>query len=192
LYAFRQLRAYNRSAEYESCETDRFGTRCPGWEGDRAARMEDAVLAQAGGRRGANFGLPRRQVDVTQVATFFAPGFGFSAVEPLDKHQVVDFDSLSVKVQFAIHNKKRTSEDDDDAPNMLLPLVRGMPYATAVYSDLTPFLYTNNAILVRPTLRKFLCRGGVLRGTTSMFSPLLLCSSFFVFSAATHKISRVK
>ncbi len=35
------------------------------------------------------------------------------------------------------------------SPRMELPLVRGMPYATALYSQLTPFLYTNNAILVR-------------------------------------------
>ena len=30
---------------------------------------------------------------------------------------------------------------------MEFPLVRGMPYATGLYFGLTPFLYTNNAIL---------------------------------------------
>jgi endoglucanase Acf2 len=35
-----------------------------------------------------------------------------------------------------------------DGPNRVeFPLVRGMPYATAVYSNLTPFLFTLNAIL---------------------------------------------
>lgn len=127
-------------------------------------------------KRGCNFGLPPKIFDAEIVATNFQPGFVISAKETLAPHQVKAWDALSVTIQFAEQAENYTYEGESSdrasmsasrrqhlltsffrltllsdvtaGPNRIeFPLVRGMPYATGVYTGLTPFLFTGNAIL---------------------------------------------
>ena len=84
---------------------------------------------------GLYMNLPEKVAEDTYVYTTFQNHWLFSSLEGFSSRQVVDFDELSVTVQWS------SSEG-----SMKAPLVRGMAYGTAFYEDQTPILVTENNI----------------------------------------------
>ena len=80
--------------------------------------------------------MPGKVTSETFVISTFVSNWTLGASESLAAHQVVDYDPLSVTVQWSA-----------GAGTLQAPVVRGMPYLTTVYSGLTPEVSTIHAIL---------------------------------------------
>ena len=80
--------------------------------------------------------MPGITTGETFVISSFVSNWTLGANENLAAHQVVDYDPLSVTVEWT-----------DGTGTLQAPVVRGMPYLTAVYTGLTPEVTTIHAIL---------------------------------------------
>ena len=72
-------------------------------------------------------------VDPTYVLSYFTDNVAISATESLGSHVVSHFDELSVTVKWD--------------GGFEVPVVRGMPYVTAYFTNLTPILKFGHAVL---------------------------------------------
>ena len=72
-------------------------------------------------------------VDPTYVLSYFTDNVAISATESLGSHVVSHFDELSVTVTWD--------------GGFEVPVVRGMPYVTAYFTNLTPILKFGHAVL---------------------------------------------
>lgn len=81
--------------------------------------------------------MPGKTTGSTYVISSFVSNWTLGAEESLSAHKVIDYDPLSVRVEWTAAG----------GGSMLSPVVRGMPYLTAVYSNLTPQLSTIHALL---------------------------------------------
>ncbi len=80
--------------------------------------------------------MPGMVTSETFVISSFVSNWTLGTSESLAAHQVVDYDPLSVTVEWSA-----------GAGTLQAPIVRGMPYLTTVYSGLTPEVSTIHAIL---------------------------------------------
>lgn len=80
--------------------------------------------------------MPGKTTGETFVISSFVNNWTIGASESLAAHHVVDYDPLSVTVEWT-----------DGTGTLQAPVVRGMPYLTAVYSGLTPEVTTIHAIM---------------------------------------------
>ena len=80
--------------------------------------------------------MPGKVTSETFVISTFVSNWTLGSSESLAEHQVVDYDPLSVTVEWSA-----------GLGTLQAPVVRGMPYLTAVYSGLTPEVSTIHAIL---------------------------------------------
>ena len=81
--------------------------------------------------------MPGKTTGATYVISSFVSNWTLGAAESLDPHKVIDYDPLSVRVEWA----------SPEGGTMFSPVVRGMPYLTAVYNNLTPEISTIHALL---------------------------------------------
>ncbi len=79
---------------------------------------------------------PQKTVGPTFIFTAFIDNMALGSVEPLGDRRVIDFDDLSVTVEWS-----------EPGRSMVAPIVRGMPYVTAEYAGYTPRIETIHAIL---------------------------------------------
>ncbi|MGB1122835.1 MAG: hypothetical protein ACPG08_04860, partial [Flavobacteriales bacterium] len=80
--------------------------------------------------------MPGKTTGETFVISSFVSNWTLGANEALNAHKIVDYDPLSVTVEWT-----------DGTGTLQAPVVRGMPYLTAVYNGLTPEVTTIHAIL---------------------------------------------
>eukprot|EP00296_Roombia_truncata_P000019 JP435674.1.p1 GENE.JP435674.1~~JP435674.1.p1 ORF type:complete len:687 (-),score=179.62 JP435674.1:152-2212(-) len=81
---------------------------------------------------GASVGSPIKRVSDFEVSRYFDAGIELSSDVHFSKpHQIVDYDSISVSVQFG-----------SESQGFVLPFVPGSPYVTALYTNLAPKLAT--------------------------------------------------
>ncbi len=80
--------------------------------------------------------MPGITTGETFVISSFVSNWTLGASESLAAHKVVDYDPLSVTVEWT-----------NGAGTLQAPIVRGMPYLTTVYTGLTPEVTTIHAIL---------------------------------------------
>merc|ERR1719153_2009029 len=78
--------------------------------------------------------LPTKFSDVNYVAVAFTDNVVMAAQENIGNHQVTKYDELSVTVTWS-------------GGRFETPIVRGMPYATVIYDNLTPSLRFGGAVL---------------------------------------------
>ena len=81
--------------------------------------------------------MPGKTTGETFVISSFVSNWTLGANESLNAHKIIDYDPLSVRVEWSATG----------GGTMLAPVVRGMPYLTAVYSNLTPEISTIHAVL---------------------------------------------
>lgn len=81
--------------------------------------------------------MPGKTTGSTYVISSFVSNWTLGAEEELNAHKVADYDPLSVRVEWT----------SVGGGSMSAPVVRGMPYLTAVYEGLTPQLSTIHAVL---------------------------------------------
>jgi len=81
--------------------------------------------------------MPGKTVGETFVFTSFVSNWTLGAAESLSAHKIIDYDPLSVRVEWSVTG----------GGTMLAPVVRGMPYLTTVYTNLTPQISTVHALL---------------------------------------------
>ena len=91
------------------------------------------VKCSTGGFSGC---MPGKTTGETFVISSFVSNWTLGANEALNAHKIVDYDPLSVTVEWT-----------DGTGTLQAPVVRGMPYLTAVYNGLTPEVTTIHAIL---------------------------------------------
>ena len=80
--------------------------------------------------------MPGKTTGETFVISSFVNNWTLGADEVLNAHKIVDYDPLSVTVEWT-----------SGTGTLQAPVVRGMPYLTAVYNGLTPEVTTIHAIL---------------------------------------------
>jgi len=86
---------------------------------------------------GLEVSFPGRVVRDEFVMAAFVPNVRLSSVEAVE-HSIDSYDSLSVTVQW---------KDTDSSGTMKAPIVRGSPFVTMQYNELTPIFSTIHAIL---------------------------------------------
>lgn len=95
---------------------------------------------KAGGD-GLHAGLPGpKHASASFVQVDFTDTIAFGASEDLNSHTVASFDALSVHVEWAAK---------EGGGKLSAPLVRGMPYVSADYDQLSPLLAFNTVTVVK-------------------------------------------
>ncbi|NUQ76940.1 MAG: hypothetical protein HUU21_25685 [Polyangiaceae bacterium] len=85
---------------------------------------------------GLQVSLPSKDVKANFILSVFNHDISFETVEALKDRTAVDYDLLSVTMRW----------QGVSAGSMTAPIVRGMPYATMVYDNLTPRIESAHAI----------------------------------------------
>jgi endo-1,3(4)-beta-glucanase len=86
---------------------------------------------------GFEVSVPKLSVSVKSVTSAAEHDLSFRSTAAIGSRALTGYDLLSVTMQWS----------ESAGGTLTAPLVRGMPYATALYSKLTPFIGTSHAIL---------------------------------------------
>ena len=86
--------------------------------------------------QGIQICYPHRTVSDKFIFNSFLNNISLQSIEPLTSRSVIEYDQLSVTMQWRSEDKL-----------MSIPLVRGSPYITAIYKGLTAHISTQHAVL---------------------------------------------